>query len=479
MSSRSKKSGFWKVINSLYFRLVLVTLVITLVPLFILRQVILVNTWDNMWNDRMENMQTLGEDLAKRMVSYGYFNDLNTDIIHGQLNQVSMIYDGRAIVIDDTFTVKRDSYARINNKKVISEAAVKAMNGINTIEYSESYDMINLAQGINDGERVLGVLIISSSTSDLSALYDSIYNMSMIIMAVAAVVVAFLAFLFSRIITNPLKKVEKSINRISEGHYDEMMEVGGYSELEQVSDAFNAMLTKLNTLESSRQEFVSNVSHELKTPITSIKVLADSLYMQDNVPIETYKEFMKDIVDEIDRENTIITDLLSLVKMDQKSDDIMNITEGSVNSMLELILKRLKPIAERKNIELVLESFGEVRAQFDEVKLTLAFSNLIENGIKYNVAGGFVQVTIDSDNKYFFVKVADSGIGIPEELREKIFERFYRVDKARSRETGGTGLGLAITKNIILLHNGTISVSGREDEGTVFTVRLPLKYEKA
>ena len=227
--------------------------------------------------------------------------------------------------------------------------------------------------------------------------------------------------------------------------------------------------------EDSRQEFVSNVSHELKTPITSMKVLADSLLAQDEVPAELYKEFMGDIAEEIDRENKIITDLLSLVKMDRKSSDV-NIQETNINQLIELILKRLRPIAAKRGIDLVLESFKPVFAEVDETKLTLALSNLVENGIKYNTENGWVHVSLNVDNKYFYVKVEDSGIGIPEESQEHIFERFYRVDKSHSREIGGTGLGLAITRSAVLMHHGAIKVYSKEGEGTTFTVRIPLKY---
>ena len=141
-----------------------------------------------------------------------------------------------------------------------------------------------------------------------------------------------------------------------------------------------------------------------------------------------------------------------------------------------MILKRLKPIAAKNNIELVLESFRPILAEVDEVKMTSAISNLVENAIKYNVMDGWVRVTLNADHKYFFIKVADSGIGIPDESQEMVFERFYRVDKTRARETGGTGLGLAITKNIIMLHNGAIKVYSKEGEGTTFTVRIPLNY---
>jgi signal transduction histidine kinase len=235
------------------------------------------------------------------------------------------------------------------------------------------------------------------------------------------------------------------------------------------------MLKRMKIQEDSRQEFVSNVSHELKTPITSMKVLADSLLAQEDVPVELYKEFMGDIAEEIDRENKIISDLLSLVKMDKRSSDV-HIEETNINQLIELILKRLRPIAAKRGIELVLESFKPIMAEVDETKLTLALSNLVENGIKYNKENGWVHVSLNIDSKYFYVKVEDSGIGIPEESQEHIFERFYRVDKSHSREIGGTGLGLAITRSAVLMHHGAIKVYSQEGDGTTFTVRIPLKY---
>ena len=180
---------------------------------------------------------------------------------------------------------------------------------------------------------------------------------------------------------------------------------------------------------------------------------------------------MCDFGNEIDRETKIINDLLSLVKMDRLAGGL-NISSVNINELLELILKRLRPIASKQHIELVLESFAEV----DEVKLTLALSNLVENGIKYNKPDGWVHVSLNADHQYFYVKVEDSGIGIPEEELEHIFERFYRVDKSHSREIGGTGLGLAIARNAILMHRGAVKVFSTEGEGTIFNVRIPLIY---
>lgn len=235
------------------------------------------------------------------------------------------------------------------------------------------------------------------------------------------------------------------------------------------------MLSRVKALDDSRQEFVSNVSHELKTPLTSMKVLADSLVGQENVPVELYQEFMQDIVNEIDRENHIITDLLNLVKMDKK-DVQLNIDAVNINAWLELTMKRLHPIADKRNIELVLESHREVVAEIDEVKLTLAISNLVENAIKYNVQDGWVRVTLNADHKYFYIIVQDSGIGIPEDSIDHIFERFYRVDKSHSTRIEGNGLGLAITKNAIIMHRGTIRVNSVQGEGTTFSIRIPLSY---
>ena len=166
-------------------------------------------------------------------------------------------------------------------------------------------------------------------------------------------------------------------------------------------------------------------------------------------------------------------DLLELVRAERKTEEL-KIAEISINELVESNLRRVRPIAEQRNIDLVYESFREVRAQVDEVKLSLAITNLVENAIKYNHDNGWVHVSLNADHQYFFLKVEDNGVGIPEEDQDRIFDRFYRVDKARSRETGGTGLGLSITRNVILMHRGNLKVYSRPGEGTTFTMRIPL-----
>ncbi len=296
-----------------------------------------------------------------------------------------------------------------------------------------------------------------------------------LLMLAISVLVLLLGFVLSKSLVKPFGRVSKAIEELTDGYLDEEISVPDYTETQVLSSVFNKMLKRMKVLDDSRQEFVANVSHELKTPMTSINVLADSLVGQENVPVELYQEFMQDITVEIDRENKIITDLLSLVKMDKKASEL-NIEKVNINELMESILKRLKPIADKKKVELVLETYRPIVAEVDAVKLSLALSNLVENGIKYNVEDGWVHVTLNADHKYFYVSVADSGVGIPEESIDRIFERFYRVDKSHSREIGGTGLGLAITRNAIAMHRGAVKVKSEEQKGTTFSVRVPLNY---
>ncbi len=313
------------------------------------------------------------------------------------------------------------------------------------------------------------------STENILANVDNVEEKAVFFEVMASWILILWGILFVVVLMRPYARLQKILDWVADGNLNENISVNTYKETSLISQAIQSTLTKLKTVDQSREEFVANVSHELKTPITSIRVLADSLMGMEEVPVELYREFMADISDEIDRESKIIDDLLSMVKMDKVAAEL-NVAQVDVNVLVQQILKRLRPIAQKRNVELVYESIREVIADVDEMKLSLAINNLVENAIKYNVENGWVHVTLDADHKFFYVKVADSGIGIPDEYQEQVFERFYRVDKARSRETGGTGLGLSITRNVILMHHGAIRLLSKEGEGSTFTIRIPLNY---
>lgn len=444
--------------------------------------VVLINGILDSYEDRAVSMRSIDVQnqcniLSNQIYTYDYLNDTTSQVINGELEQLSSMYDGRILIIDSSLKIVKDTYVLDEAKTIVSEEVIKCFEGENSSKYDQNNKYIELTVPIYDvvTKEIIGVMLVSVSTDNIIDSFVILQQKGQVLLMAISVVIVALAFLFSSILVKPFAYITRSIEELTDGYSSDKISVPDYTETQLISNAFNKMLARMKVLDDSRQEFVSNVSHELKTPLTSMKVLSDSLLMQEDAPAELYKEFMKDIAEEIDRENKIINDLLALVKMDRTAANL-NITSISINELLELILKRLRPIATKQNIELILESFRTVTAEVDEVKLTLAISNLVENAIKYNVESGSVKVSLNADHKYFYIKVEDTGIGIPEDSLENVFERFYRVDKSHSREIGGTGLGLSITRNAILMHRGAIKVYSKENEGTTFTVRVPLNY---
>ncbi|MCI5698946.1 MAG: cell wall metabolism sensor histidine kinase WalK [Lachnospiraceae bacterium] len=426
---------------------------------------------------RSVNVKNQCEIICNQLIQEDYLNQPTSELLNSQLTLVSNIYSGRILIINSDFVVIKDVYDLDAGRISVSEEVISCFKGNSVTQYDDTNQYIEMTIPIRDAskENIVGVMLVSVSTNEIAASVSALEQKAVLLLMIISVMVVAFSYLLSDILMKPFARVTRAIEDLTDGFLDGNISVTDYTETELITDAFNKMLTRVKTLDDSRQEFVSNVSHELKTPLTSMKVLADSLVGQENVPIELYQEFMQDITDEIDRENKIISDLLDLVKMDKKSVEL-NIRSVNLNEWLETVLKRLKPIAAKRNIELILDSFRTVQAEIDEVKLNLAISNLIENGIKYNVEDGWVRVSLDADHKYFYITIADSGIGIPEEALDHIFERFYRVDKSHSTEIEGNGLGLAITRNAIVMHHGAIKVRSTQGEGTTFSVRIPLSH---
>jgi len=425
--------------------------------------------------------------LANHLLTYHYLQDTSSEVINAEINQLSSLYDGRVMIINNDLRIVKDTYGISENKTIISEEVIRCIKGESDSKYDKDNGYIEMtipiteAVSLGEGtdaekkELVRGVMLVSASTDSIRITMEILSRKALIVEVIVILAIFVVSIIASKILIRPFEKITEALNEAQEGYTDAPISVTDCLETEHIGDAFNRVLGRMKVLDDSRQEFVSNVSHELKTPITSMKVLADSLISQKDVPIEVYQEFMEDITKEVEREDKIITDLLSLVKMDRTAADL-TITEVDINILVELIMRRLRPIAQKRDVELVYESIRPVTAAVDEVKMTLVISNLVENAIKYNKEHGWVKVTLDADHQFFTIVVADSGLGIPQESMDHIYERFYRVDKSRSREIGGTGLGLAITKSAIMMHRGSIKVESIEGEGTTFTVRIPLTY---
>ena len=469
-----KRTNFFK---SLRFRILIILIILGIVPSVIVTYTMLHNYQDRAVSMLTETVQDQSEILCNLIIKENYLNDTGSQTVNTKLEMFADLYNGRVLLADRDFKIVGDTFHTEEGKTRLSSLAVKCFKGEKASNFDLKSKVLEVAVPVQspDVQQIQGVMLMTISTIEIGDMMAELEQKGMMLIGIIVVLSIFLSWLLSTILVKPLARVTKAIEDLTDGMQDDAISVPDYTETELITDAFNKMVNRMKILDESRQEFVSNVSHELKTPLTSMKVLADSLVGQQGVPEELYQEFMGDITAEIDRENKIITDLLSLVKMDKKAADL-NITHMDINQLLEDILKRLRPIADKRNIDLILDCFRPVEADVDEVKFTLAISNLVENGIKYNVDDGWVRVSLDADHKYFYVTVADSGMGIPEDSIERIFERFYRVDKSHSKEIGGTGLGLAITRSAIAMHHGAIKVFSKEGEGTTFSVRIPLSY---
>ena len=456
-------------------------LVIGCVPAFIVSEVFLSAYYERAIAVRTTDVQNQCKIISNQIVASDYLNSNKSDAIQGELSLISSLYDGRIMVIDQDLRVITDTYNMEASKTMIVEEVIRCFKtgtGVHMVSGRFIEVAVPIQRVVDEAAgttETLGVILVSASLDAITDNREVLSNSVGLIVGITFLVIAMFSAILSSSLVYPLNRLARKFHAITAEHTEEEIQENTYTETEKIADAFNQIVARSKLLDESRQEFVSNVSHELKTPLTSMKVLADSLVMMPDAPVEFYREFMEDISKEIDRENAIIADLLTMVKLD-KTQAEMNIQAQNINELLELILKRLKPIAAKQNVEMVFESFREVVAEVDEVKLTLALTNFVENAIKYNKENGWVHVSLDADHKYFYVKVIDSGCGIPEEDQEHIFERFYRVDKSHSREIGGTGLGLSIAKNVVLMHRGIIEISSIVDEGTTMTVRIPLNY---
>ncbi len=476
---KSKDKPRFQFFKSLKFRIMLILFLIGIVPSIVV-SILVVESYENRAISlRSMNVKNQVDMLSNSLVLN--FGDEGADsaVLDSELSMLSNIYNGRLLIVDESFHIVKDTYDLDVGKTSMSKEVITCFQEKSGDTY---YDPDNgyievVSPIIGTGStQVKGVLVASVSTNEIIQTVHHLESQSIFVTSIVVLVTLVFGYFFANILVKPFKRVTRAIEDVTDGYETEAISVPDYVETEQITDAFNRMLSRVRQMDNSRQEFVSNVSHELKTPLTSMKVLADSLNGMQDVPVELYQEFMHDIANEIDRENIIIQDLLTMVKVNGKSASL-NLEKVEIGGMLESVIKRLKPIAGQRNIEIIMDAYKPVTAEVDQTKLSLAFSNLIENGIKYNIDSGWVRVSLRSDHKNFYVDVSDCGLGISEEQLEHVFERFYRGDKSHSTTIEGTGLGLAITENAIKMHRGSITVNSRVKEGTTFTVKIPFNRD--
>ncbi|MBQ2996858.1 MAG: HAMP domain-containing histidine kinase, partial [Oscillibacter sp.] len=293
-------------------------------------------------------------------------------------------------------------------------------------------------------------------------------NLMRLSMGIAAAVLV-LSLVLSKALTKKIGMLLTAIREVREGAYSTRAKVPGRDEIAQIAQEFNSLTDRLQTTENARRRFVSDASHELKTPLAAIRLLTDSILQSDRIDMDTTKDFVADIGQEAERLTRITEDLLHLTRLDSGVMDRPDRVD--VLPVLEQVMRMMSLLAQEKGVELTYEA-GEgctVLGTRDEIHQVIY--NLTDNAVKYSGAGGAVQVTLRKEGEEVVLQVADNGAGIPEEDLPRVFERFYRVDKARSRAAGGTGLGLSIVSDTVRRRGGSVTAENRREGGALFTVR--------
>ncbi|KXG77025.1 sensor histidine kinase [Thermotalea metallivorans] len=429
----------------------------------------------NYINQKKIHLFTQGNIIAGRVINVIEDRIVESSGLEEITKEISKDIKARVLIVNKMGFVVSDSYDVLKGSPIRHYELQESLKGKAVAKQHnlEKYGRtMYVSVPIILNTKVIGAVFISASLEEIYQNIHDIMRNFLYLSLISILITGFISFVFAKLISTPIEKLTDSIMKIHQGNLDERVEIRGNDELSNLGSAFNLMITKLAQVEQQRKDFVANVSHELRTPLSAIKLLAESLLHQEDVKAETYREFLQDIDTEVDRLNKIIENLLALVDIDKGKLELdYQITY--VNYLIENVIHSLKPLADNKQIEMVFYEREKIHIKLDQIKIQQALTNIIHNAIKYTPNGGKIEISLYPEYEDVVIKIEDNGIGIPEESLPYIFERFYRVDKARARSTGGTGLGLAISQQIVVLHQGKIEVASEVNKGTVFYVRLP------
>ena len=404
---------------------------------------------------------------------------LNPSTVSGIVGQMESLKVSRMIVTDQSGIALYDSQQTAVGSYVLLPEILRALgrnelgmegNDVFSWKYHNGTMESRAATPITYYGSIIGCVYMTEYDTAQGALIQSLQSTILQITLILEIIVVLFSIAFSSTFSRRLRRIMSSMRIIQEGDYSHKVNMGGNDELTILGNEFNDLTDRLNTSEQKRRRFVSDASHELKTPLASIKLLTDSI-LQNDMDMDTVREFVGDIGNEAERLNRMTAKLLTLTKVDgQEAADNEIIY---MSPTVRRVHRMLTPLAKQANVTIQLFLADDCPVLILEDDLYQIVFNLMENGIKYNQSGGTLTVTLLHQEDNAVLTVQDTGMGIPEDAVKHIFERFYRVDKARSRASGGSGLGLAIVRAIVRRNRGQIQVSSTVGEGTCFTVTFP------
>lgn len=418
----------------------------------------------------MDEAETIAASLNSAMV-------LSSEGVGDVMNVLGRFDVGQIVVTDADGTVLYSTAPEVTvpGLTALYPEIVSALRGNDafrcfyTGEAFESY----CAMPIMSSTTITGCVYLAEVDQEQAALLIRIQNNALQMVFITVVVCIFLYALFGTIVVKKNGRLLASIRRVRAGDYEHRVEVTGKDEFSQLATEFNLLTNRLQETEQSRRQFVSDASHELRTPLAAMRLLSDSI-LQNDMDQDTIREFVQDISGEADRLTRMTTKLLGLTALDSRQFAHEESEPVNLSECCKKAVRLLGPYAEEKHTQIEQSSEEDCFVMAREDDIFQIVLNLAENGIKYSGEGGLVRLIAYSQGQRAILIVEDNGVGIPEKELERIFQRFYRVDKARSREAGGTGLGLAIVRETVEKFGGNVSAANRPQGGARFTVQFPL-----
>ncbi len=404
----------------------------------------------------------------------GSLDVINHSTVNTALSNMNSLRVSRLIITDVNGTAIYDSLKATpaTGSYILFPEIVLALdyNDVFSWNYRDGIMQSRAATPIVSYGTQVGCVYMMEYDNQQGSLLQTLQNNTLTITFILEVVVILISLTFSQTFTKRLRKIMDSMRIIRNGDYTHQVKMGGHDELTVLGDEFNDLVKRLNISEQKRNNFVSDASHELRTPLASIKLLSDSI-LQNEMDMATVKEFVSDIGNEADRLNRMSQKLLSLSRIEGQADSDCEIVY--IAPTVERVVRMLSVIAEKNNITIETSLQDDCPILILEDDLYQIIFNLAENGIKYNVPGGKLFIILHRDEDNAIVQIKDTGVGIPEDSLPHVFERFFRVDKARSRKSGGIGLGLSIVRNMVERNHGTIQVDSTVGNGSTFTLTFP------
>ena len=442
---------------------------------------ILMNTYPLLMSQNLmfRSQQTALENQAVLITNTLTTADVLTpETVEQAVNQLEDLDVHRLVVTDRAGLVLYDTEEGFQGKYALTGEVVAALRGNDAFssEYRDGVFSSRAASPLMTRNQVVGAVCLYEQDSGQGALLGELQRNLRLISVVVCLAVLALFGAFSVFFSRRVRNLLGGIRKVRAGEYTHRITMRGKDELAQLADEFNQLTGRLQITEEERRRFVSDASHELKTPLASIRLLTDSILQDESIDQATAREFVGDIGEAADRLIHISQELLELNRLDEGR--IIPQEPVDMNRQAKMLCRLLSPLAESAQVTLETDLGEGCVARCNSEDASQILRNLMENAIKYNVPGGQVLVTTRRQGERVSLSVADTGVGIPQEDMPRIFERFYRVDKARSRAAGGTGLGLSIVRDAVRHHGGEVTVAARQEAGVSFTVTLPAWREE-